>query len=151
MTYEFFRFEQLDLDTLYELLALRFEVFVIGQGNIYRDLDGFDQKAVHLLARDEGGRLVGYVRVLPAELCYNGRRKNSFGRLAVLDDCRGRGTGGELVRRACGWLAENTPDKEVEIAAMAYLERFYSRLGFERVSQEYLISGVPHVDMVRRG
>ena len=66
MDFSFYTFDQLDAATLYEIIAHRMEVFVLGQGNIYRDLDGFDQKATHLLARDETGALVGYVRLLPA-------------------------------------------------------------------------------------
>ena len=80
MDFSFYTFDQLDAATLYEIIAHRMEVFVLGQGNIYRDLDGFDQKATHLLARDETGALVGYVRLLPAALHYDGHDHNSFGR-----------------------------------------------------------------------
>lgn len=151
MQFTFYRFDELDTQTLYELLAHRFEVFVLGQGNIYRDMDFFDQKATHLLARDDGGRLVGYVRLLPAELRYDGHDHNSFGRLSVKESARGQGLGAELVRRACRRLAEDTGDAAVEISAMAYLEEFYRRLGFERISDEYAIAGVPHVNMLLRG
>ena len=56
MDFSFYTFDQLDAATLYEIIAHRMEVFVLGQGNIYRDLDGFDQKATHLLAREEEKR-----------------------------------------------------------------------------------------------
>lgn len=151
MEYKFYRFDELDAQTLYEIIAHRMEVFVLGQGHIYRDLDGFDQKAIHLLARDEAGALVGYVRLLPAELHYDGHEHNSFGRLSVKESARGKGLGAELVRRACGRLAQDSGDPVVEISAMSYLEEFYRRLGFERVSEEYAIAGVPHVNMLLRG
>ena len=56
--------------------------------------------------------------------------------------------GGELVRRACRRLAQDSGDPVVEISAMAYLEDFYRRLGFERISEDYTIAGVPHVNMI---
>lgn len=151
MGFSFYTFDQLDAATLYEIIAHRMEVFVLGQGNIYRDLDGFDQKATHLLARDEAGALVGYVRLLPAALHYDGHDHNSFGRLSVKDAARGKGLGAELVRLACRRLAQDSGDPVVEISAMAYLEDFYRRLGFERISEEYTIAGVPHVNMLFRG
>ena len=108
MQFSVYSFDELDTETLYEIIAHRMEVFVLGQGNIYRDLDGFDQKASHLLARDDAGALVGYVRLLPAALHYDGHAHNSFGRLSVKDCARGKGLGAELVRRACRRLAEDS-------------------------------------------
>lgn len=148
MRFQFYQFSDLDTQTLYELLAHRFEVFVIGQGNIYRDMDGFDQKATHLLAWDEDGALVGYVRLLPARLHYDGYAENSFGRLSVREHARGKGLGAQLVRLACEKLAEDTGDPTVRISAMAYLEKFYQDLGFERTSEVFNIAGVPHVTML---
>ena len=151
MNFTFYRFSELDTQTLYEILAHRMEVFVLGQGNIYRDLDGFDQKALHLLARTDEGELVGYVRLLPAEVHYDGHDHNCFGRLSVKESARGRGLGAELVCRACRRLARDSGDPVVEISAMSYLEEFYKALGFERISDEYAIAGVPHVNMLLRG
>ncbi len=151
MQFQFYQFSQLDTQTLYEILAHRFEVFVIGQGNIYRDLDGFDQKATHLLAREEDGALLGYVRLLPSWLHYDGYAENSFGRLSVKESARGRGLGAQLVRMACRRLAEDTGDPAVRISAMSYLEKFYRDLGFERTSEEFTIAGVPHVTMLYPG
>lgn len=148
MHYQIYTFDQLDTQTLYELLAHRFEVFVIGQRAIYHDLDGFDQKATHLLAWDEQGTLQGYVRLLPAHLHYDGYDENSFGRLSVKESAREQGIGGELVRRACKWLTDNNDCKAVRISAMAYLENFYSNLGFRRVSDVFDKEGVPHVTML---
>ena len=146
--YELFTFAQLDTQTLYDILAHRFEVFVLGQGNIYRDLDYFDQKALHLVARDETGAIAGYVRLLPAALRYDGYEENSFGRLSVKDAYRNRGLGGKLVRRACAWLAENGGCPAVKISAMAYLEKFYTDLGFTSQSGVFDKEGVPHVTML---
>ncbi|MBS4785359.1 MAG: GNAT family N-acetyltransferase [Clostridiales bacterium] len=147
VTLEYRSFEELDAAALYELLALRQEVFLLEQRCIYRDLDGLDRFACHLLAREEG-RLVGCVRLLPAELCYDGYAAPSFGRLAVRSSCRGRGIGGELVRRACGWLCRD--GGEVRISAMAYLRGFYEELGFLPVSEVFWKEGVEHLTMQYR-
>lgn len=104
MEYRLYSFDQLDTRTLYEILAHRFEVFVLGQRCIYHDFDGLDQAALHLTARDEAGTLQGYVRLLPAGLQGEGHAAHSFGRLSVKEAARRQGVGGELVRRACALL-----------------------------------------------
>lgn len=148
MQFDCYTFEQLDKQTLYDILAHRLEVFVLGRHDIYRDLDGFDQGALHLLARDDSGKIQGYVRLLPSHLHYDGYEENSFGRLSVKESARNKGLGGELVRRGIEILLANSDCQMVRISAMAYLEKFYGELGFERVSDAFDISGVPHVTML---
>ena len=41
-------FQELTTDELYELLRVRSEVFVVEQNCVYQDMDGDDQKAIHL-------------------------------------------------------------------------------------------------------
>ena len=36
------------MDELYELLRVRSEVFVVEQNCVYQDMDGDDQKSIHL-------------------------------------------------------------------------------------------------------
>jgi ElaA protein len=148
MTFEVYRFDQLDTQLLYDILAHRFEVFVLGRRDIYRDFDYFDQKALHMVARDEDGVIQGYVRLLPSALHYDGYAENAFGRLSVKETARNNGLGSELVRRACDYLIANDDCKAVRISAMAYLENFYSKLGFVRTSDLFDIQGVPHVTML---
>ena len=83
-----------------------------------------------MLAREADGSLMGYVRLLPAGCGYEKSGLPTFGRLAVKKAARKQGLGGELVRRACRWLLEESGGTEVEISAMAYLEKFYRELGF---------------------
>ena len=55
-------FNQLNTTELYDLLQLRSEVFVVEQDCVYQDIDGKDQKAVHILGyKDE--KLVAYTRI----------------------------------------------------------------------------------------
>ena len=148
MEYRLYSFDQLDTRTLYEILAHRFEVFVLGQRCIYHDFDGLDQAALHLTARDEAGTLQGYVRLLPAGLQDEGHAEHSFGRLSVKEAARRQGVGGELARRACTLLTAPPGPRAVRIAAMAYLEHFSEGLGFTRQSDVFDKEGVPHVTML---
>ena len=58
-------FQQLTTDELYELLRVRSEVFVVEQNCVYQDLDGDDQKAIHLWLTLED-KIVALARVCPA-------------------------------------------------------------------------------------
>ena len=62
-------FAQLCNDTLYTLLQLRQEVFVVEQACIYQDLDNLDQLATHMLCW-EGGTLRAYQRCLRPGLSF---------------------------------------------------------------------------------
>lgn len=93
MRYQINSFEELDTQTLYEILSHRFEVFVLEQRCIYHDFDPFDKTALHMTAWDDAGNLVGYVRLLPVELHYDGYEENSFGRLSVKASARHQGVG----------------------------------------------------------
>ncbi len=79
MRYQINSFEELDTQTLYEILSHRFEVFVLEQRCIYHDFDPFDKTALHMTAWDDAGNLVGYVRLLPAELHYDGYEETPSG------------------------------------------------------------------------
>ena len=60
-------FLELTTDELYELLRVRSEVFVVEQNCVYQDMDGDDQKSIHLwltsdrqVPRQEAGGAVVY-------------------------------------------------------------------------------------------
>ncbi len=143
-----YRFAELGVERLYDLLRLRFEVFVIEQACLYRELDGCDQQALHLLAAAPGdGRLLGYLRVLPPAA---GRPEASIGRVVVEPEARGRGLGSELLRQALAGIEDRFGAVPVSLAAQSHLETYYEDFGFEVVSEEYLDEGeVPHIDMRR--
>ncbi|GIS21259.1 MAG: hypothetical protein CM15mP121_1110 [Bacteroidota bacterium] len=44
-------FHELTIKKLYNILQLRSEVFVVEQNCIYQDIDGKDQKAVHIFIK----------------------------------------------------------------------------------------------------
>ena len=142
MQFDWRRFDELDRDQLYALLAFRQSVLVVEQSSPYPDIDFVDQVADHLLATDNG-TLVGYARChapLP------GKTQASFGRLVVAQAYRRTGLGKELIRRLIAHLAEAS-SREILIGAQLYLERFYAGFGFARDREPYDDAGVPHIKM----
>jgi ElaA protein len=139
------RFEDLGVDGVYDMLALRCQAFIVEQVP-YLDPDGADRRAWHLLGHDEGGALRAYLRLLDPGVKFD---DPSIGRVAVDAVLRGRGLGHELVRQALAHSAERWPQRAIRISAQAHLQPFYRRHGFRTVSEEYLDDGIAHVDMRR--
>lgn len=143
------RFSELDLDTLYALLKLRSEVFVVEQNCVYLDPDGKDRhpETVHLLGIADDGSLAGYLRILPAGLSYP---QASFGRVLTAPAWRGRGLGDPMLHAALDEIERRWPGADVQIGAQAHLQGYYGRHGFEPSSEPYVEDGIPHIDMLRR-
>lgn len=142
-------FEELTLDELYRVLALRAQVFVVEQKSLYQDVDGYDRVAHHLLGKREGEGeplLAAYLRVLPPG---TKRKEVSFGRVVTAPEARRSGLGKELVARGLAFIDERYPQEPVRIGAQDYLKRFYEDFGFRQVSDVYDEDGIPHIDMVR--
>ena len=140
------RFEDLGVDGVYDMLALRAKVFILEQGP-YLDPDGGDRHAWHLLGRDAtSGALLAYLRVLDAGVKFD---DVSIGRVVVDASLRKQGVGHELMREALALCARQWPGQPISISAQAHLQRFYNRHGFQTSSGQYLDDGIPHVDMRR--
>lgn len=136
-------FGELSAVDLYAIIELRERVFVVEQACAYLDADGLDRVSRHLWAEDGAGDdIVAYLRIIPAGAKYG---EVSLGRIVTAPEVRGTGLGRTLVRRG---LAAVGP-VAVRIAAQAYLERFYTELGFRRVSEPYSEDGIPHIEMLR--
>ncbi|MFB9239874.1 GNAT family N-acetyltransferase [Plantactinospora siamensis] len=136
-------FAQLDARTLYDLLRLRVDVFVVEQECAYPELDGRDLEpdTRHLwLTRD--GEPVAYLRVLAEP--DGGRR---IGRVVVARTARGGGLAGRLLTEALTLVG----DRACVLSAQSHLVALYARHGFVPVGAEYLEDGIPHVPMRRAG
>jgi ElaA protein len=134
-------FADLDTRTLYELLKLRCEVFVVEQASAYLDVDGHDMDpaARHVwVAR--AGEPVAYLRILGA---HDGTQR--IGRVVVAKSARGDGLAGRLMDEAIG-IVGNRP---AVLDAQTPLVGFYERYGFTAGGPEFLDGGVPHVPMAR--
>lgn len=138
-------FAELSVDELYELLTLRQLVFVVEQRCPYLDCDGKDRAALHLLGRDDDGRLVAYARLLPAGVSF---AEASIGRVVTHPDVRRTGAGRELMTEAITRTRTVFGAGPIRIGAQRYLERFYQELGFRIASAPYDEDGIPHVEML---
>jgi ElaA protein len=110
---------------LYRILELRQDVFVVEQACIFRDIDDFDRRAVHIFTpAREDGPLDGCVRVFGPGVTYP---EASLGRIATHASARRTGLGRVLLRAAIDWLEANHAHQgcPIRIGAQRYLERFY--------------------------
>jgi ElaA protein len=145
MRWSWSRFEDLSLQGLYELLALRQRVFILEQGP-YLDADGLDQHSWHLLGRDEGGTLLAYLRIVDPGFKYG---EPSIGRVVTDIALRGSGAGRSLLAEGVAGCERFWPGRAVRISAQAHLQRFYGDFGFAPVGEAYLEDNIAHIEMLR--
>jgi ElaA protein len=125
--------------TLYGLLRLRVDVFVVEQRSAYEELDGRDTEAstLHVWTEDGAGP-AAYLRMLGEP--GGGAR---IGRVCTRPDARGQGLAsallGEAVRRAYG--------RAVTLHAQTHLAGWYTREGFVVDGPGYVEDGIAHTPM----
>ena len=139
--------KDLDTATLYELLKLRVEVFVVEQACAYPELDGRDllTETRHFWLEGPDGEVISTLRLMEEHT--GGAKAFRIGRVCTRRTARGHGHTNRLLQAA---LAD-VGDYPCRIDAQTYLEEMYSRHGFVRAGEEYLDDGVPHVPMVKPG
>lgn len=134
---------------LYEILALRAEVFVVEQACVYLDPDGLDLQTWHLQGRSEDGSLQAYARLVPPLLKGPQQSNPMIGRVVTPSNARGAGQGRALMRQAIAECERLWPGQAVDINAQLYLQGFYASLGFVVRSAPYDEDGIQHIDMTR--
>ena len=139
-------FGALSPHTLYALLRLRSEVFVVEQRCVFQDMDGADGDCLHLLCEGADGRLLASARLVPAGLKY---AEASIGRVVIAPPARGGGLGHELMREAVRALEGQWGPQAIRIGAQARLQAFYEQHGFVRDGEPYVEDGIPHIEMLR--
>ena len=139
------RGSDLSAATLYELLKLRVEVFVVEQDCPYPELDGRDllTQTRHFWLTGEHHEVVSTVRLM--EEHHEGRRAFRIGRVCTAAPHRGRGHSNRLMQAA---LAE-VGDDACHLNAQTYLTRMYGGHGFTVSGPEFVEDGIPHVPMLR--
>jgi ElaA protein len=136
-----------DLDTasLYELLKLRQEVFVLEQKAAYQDLDDIDLLAeTRHLWLSEDGETIAYLRL--SEQHDDGVKSFRISRVCTAVAERGRGHTTRLLHAA---LAE-VGSAECRIHAQSYLVDMYAKHGFVPEGAEFEEGGIQHVPMMRQ-
>tara|TARA_B100001121_G_scaffold8914_1_gene7449 strand:- start:90 stop:533 length:444 start_codon:yes stop_codon:yes gene_type:complete len=136
-------FSEISTQELYKILRLRSEVFVVEQDCVYQDMDNKDQKAVHLLYKQEE-EIIGYTRIFKAGDYYE---NPSIGRVVILKSERGKDLGKKIMIESIEYIKENLEAKKIELSAQKYLDKFYRDLGFYASGEEYLEDGIPHQRM----
>lgn len=116
------------------LAEVRAAVFVVEQ-SVPKDLewDGQDERAYHWLAL-EGDKPIGTVRML---------RDGHIGRLAVLNEYRGRGIGRDLLNRIIRH-AKMLNLREAWLNSQTHAIGFYEQFGFQAYGPEFQDAGLPH-------
>lgn len=141
------RFDELALLELDRIYRARQQVFAIEQDCVYLDVDGVDPACWHLAAwSDTQAEPLAYARIVAPGVKY---AEASIGRVITTPAARGTGLGRELVGRAVAQAVALYPGQGIRISAQAHLSRFYGGFGFERVGEEYMEDGIPHVEMLR--
>lgn len=146
MNIEVKKFDELNTTTLYDILQLRSEIFVVEQDCVYQDLDGKDQKALHVIGKKHN-KVVAYTRIFRSGDYF---KNSSIGRVVVAKDQRQYGYGKVIMNASIRAVKEHLNEDTIMISAQTYLKKFYNGLGFKEYGEEYLEDGIPHVAMMRK-
>ncbi|MEO7259879.1 MAG: GNAT family N-acetyltransferase [Jatrophihabitantaceae bacterium] len=144
----------LDAGTLYRILQLRVDVFVVEQQCPFPELDGRDlEPGTRWLWATEGSAVIATLRILRED-----RATARIGRVATARQARASGVASVLMHRALEFLdsgaesaADLTAGIEVVLDAQSPLAGWYQRFGFEAAGAEYLEDGISHLPMRRPG
>jgi ElaA protein len=133
------RFAGVDPFTLYAILQLRAEIFVVEQNCAYLDLDGLDTNpdTWHVWAEDNG-EVVAYLRILAEP---DGAAR--IGRVCVTKAWRGQGVADKILVRAL----QEINDRPVRLNAQTGVAKLYASHGFVVDGDEFLEDGIPHLPM----
>lgn len=139
------RFNEFSINELYSVMQLRSNVFVVEQNCVYLDLDGKDQKALHVLGC-ENDKIVAYARLFNKGDYFE---EASIGRVVVDSSFRGKDIGHELMKAAIEAIQIHYETTTITISAQEYLQKFYETHGFQKISEMYLEDDIPHIRMER--
>ena len=137
-------FNQLTTKELYDVLQLRSEVFVVEQDCVYQDIDGKDQKALHVLGIKDN-KIVAYTRLFKPGDYFN---LASIGRVVVKENQRMHKYGYDIMEASIKAIKTNYNTTDIKISAQCYLKRFYNNLNFFEVGEQYLEDDIPHIAML---
>ena len=138
------RFKELSVEEIYQILKVRADVFIVEQKCIYKDIDGKDEKAIHVLGK-ENNETIAYTRILQNDEQYN---YPSISRVVVKKQNRGEERGKKIMKETIKYIVEELKEKTIVLAAQKYLEKFYRELGFIAEGEEYLEDEIPHQKMI---
>jgi len=136
-------FAALSAYELYDVLQLRAEVFVVEQNCVYQDIDGKDNKALHLIGT-YNGEIAAYARLFGPGYYFDNA---SIGRVVVSPKYRAHKFGHGLMKEAIAGIAHYYQTTQITISAQLYLKKFYEGHGFNQDGEPYLEDDIPHIRM----
>ena len=164
MDWQFRCFDTLDTRSLFALMKLRVDVFVVEQNCAYPELDEHDigPDTLHLLGLKDN-TLAAYARAMPnlapAQAASDALarlttapadgRMVRIGRVVVAPAFRGKALGQSLMQHMISHLDQNHPEQVQFLGAQVSVRELYASLDFIPVSDSYLEDGIPHIDMLR--
>ena len=140
-------FTDLTISELYDIMALRQEVFVVEQSCPYLDADGKDKLAWHVIGKNEDGTLVAYARVLPKGVHY--KKYVAIGRVVTASNFRKKGLGKKLIVTTLAFIEQQFSKQSIKLSAQTYLIHFYESYGFSIIGDSYLEDDIPHIAMIK--
>jgi ElaA protein len=140
-------FNKLSINELYEILALRTEVFIVEQNCPFQDQDGRkDFESLHFFGKNSENQIVAYTRLVPMGIAFT---EASIGRVVSSKKYRGQGIGRLLMEKSIIYLYQNFGEIPIRIGAQLYLKRFYESFGFIQEGEIYHEDGIEHIEMVK--
>lgn len=139
-------FHELGLEELYDILQLRSEVFVVEQDCVYQDIDGKDQKAVHVIGYKDD-KVVAYTRCFEPGYYF---AEAAIGRVVVKESERNFGYGHEIMEASHKAINKYFNTSEIRLSAQQYLIKFYESHGYKTAGEGYLEDGIPHINMLKK-
>lgn len=144
MNFEIKRFNELNVDEMYEIAKSRFEVFVCEQKIVEeQDFDDNDKNCYHIMLKEDG-RIVAYSRIVPKGIAYD---YVSVGRVLVLSSHRRKGIAQKMMRVALDFIKNNLDENIVVLSGQLYAKGLYESVGFKVISDIYDEVNIPHVKM----
>lgn len=144
MEIEIKTFAQLTVYELHDLLQLRSEVFVVEQDCVYQDIDGKDEKALHVFGKKDE-KIVAYTRCFPPGIYFE---EAAIGRVVVPADQRKYGYGHIIMEASLKAIEKEYKTTEIKLSAQTHLRKFYESHGFTQIGEGYLEDGIPHIAMI---
>ena len=144
LEYKIKKFNELSLDELYEIVRVRYEVFVCDQKiTCENDFDYKDKECYHLIVSYKD-KVVGYSRILQRGLSYE---EPSIGRVLVLKEYRKNKIGQLMMEKAVDFIVNELKENEIKISAQLYVKNLYENVGFKVVSEPYIEAEIQHIKM----
>lgn len=145
---------EMDPITLYRVLQLRTDVFVVEQHCPYPELDGRDIEPDSLMVwaeaeTEDGSQVVATLRILRDRGIDGAEDTTRIGRVTAHRAHRGSGLARALFQFTLERCAELVPGLAIVLDAQEPLEGWYASFGFTRTGPTFLDDDIAHVPMRR--